>query len=85
MKTTWNELLTEARELAKDQTAIVAVAPEGVDLNKRFDNGYGGEEGEPFCAWSETHIYFPICYDGSEWVGAAPRNPCDYGLGHQGG
>ena len=34
---------------------------------------------------SANWVYFPICYDGAEWVGHAPRNPCDIAMEHQGG
>ena len=50
-----------------------------------FDAGYGAEEGVAFTAWSENYVYFPINYDGAEWVGHAPRNPCDIKMEHQGG
>jgi hypothetical protein len=55
------------------------------ELHKEFDDGYGGTEGSPFTAWSENWVYFPLCYDGAEWVGCAPRNPCGKAMEHQGG
>ena len=70
---------------------------DGEDFNKRvctlsetelrvvFDSGFGGTEGKPFTAWGEKWVYFPIVYDGAEWVGHAPRNPCDISMEHQGG
>lgn len=30
-----------------------------------------------FLAWTPTRVYFPVKYDGGEWVESAPRNPCD--------
>lgn len=36
-------------------------------LNREFDDGFGGSEGEPFTAWGEKYVYFPVVYDGSEW------------------
>ena len=54
-------------------------------LKVGFDSGYGSTEGEPFTAWGKNFVYFPICYDGAEWVGSAPRNPCDKAMVHQGG
>ena len=50
-----------------------------------FDSGFGGSEGEPFTAWSESYVYFPVVYDGAEWVGRVPRHPCDVPTKHQGG
>ena len=55
------------------------------EMKRKFDGGYGGEEGSPFTAWGEKYVYFPICYDGSEWIGHAPRNPCAERMPHQGG
>lgn len=54
-------------------------------LHEWFDDDYGGTEGQPFTAWSANWVYFPICYDGREWIGKAPRHPCDYSCKHQGG
>ena len=55
------------------------------ELTKEFDDGYGGSEGKSFTAWSEKYVYFPIVYDGSEWIGRAKRNPCDEPTEHMGG
>jgi len=57
-------------------------------MDEEFDDGAGGPEGRPFTAWSLDTVFFPIVYDGSEWVGSAPRNPTaralKHGLKHQG-
>jgi len=53
------------------------------EMAVKFDGGYGWPEGKPFTAWSETHVYFPLEYDGSESVGRVPRDPCDESMEHQ--
>lgn len=55
------------------------------ELDELFDNGYGAEAGIPFTLWTKEYVYFPICYDGAEWAGSAPRNPNNEKLRHQGG
>lgn len=55
------------------------------ELRKEFNEGYGMHEGEAFTAWGEKYVYFPIVYDGAEWVGKAPRNPSDEATEHMGG
>ena len=51
-----------------------------------FDSGYGGVEGIAFMLWTGSYVYFPIMYDGAEWVESVPRNPTDdVKLGHFGG
>ena len=55
------------------------------ELETTFDDDFGGIEGCPFTAWSENWVYFPVQYDGSEWVGSVPRNPCDIKTEHIGG
>lgn len=80
---TWRKMLCE--KLVENQDVLVACTLNDEGLDKEFDSGFGGEEGAPFTAWGETWVYFPICYDGAEWVGCAPRNPCDWALEHQGG
>lgn len=77
---TWREMI-----YLNDGDHLIAVAPDESVLDVQFDAGYGGTEGPDFLAWSETHVYFPVCYDGAESVGAAPRNPTSKGQPHVGG
>lgn len=55
------------------------------ELDVEFDNSYGTENGQPFTTWTTWFVYFPICYDGSEWCGSIPRNPQESPSSHQGG
>lgn len=77
----WRELINSA--LGDDKLIACTLSNEELDI--KFDSGYGGSEGKPFTAWSETRVYFPIVYNGSEWVESAPRNPCDEATKHFGG
>lgn len=77
----WKKMIAEE---AGDDVIIACTLTEE-QLLREFDSGYGGTEGDAFTAWSEKYVYFPICYDGAEWVGKAPRNPCDEATGHMGG
>lgn len=77
----WKKLIKEA---AKDDEIISCTLTEE-ELLKSFDDGFGGSEGKIFTAWSENYVYFPVVYDGAEWVGRAPRNPCNEATAHQGG
>lgn len=81
----WYDMLkARMEEDGEDFTARHCTLDE-VALKKDFDDGVGGgTEGEPFTAWGENWVYFPICHDGEEWVGHAPRNPCDTAMDHQG-
>lgn len=71
--------------LGKDFDDILECTLTDEELLVEFDNGYGGAEGMPFTAWSEDYVYFPVVYDGAEWVGRVPRNPCDKVTYHHGG
>lgn len=82
--TSWRLELDAAMEQS-DPGPIVAIAPPGIDLDKKFDGGYGGPKGEPVLIWTERYVYFPVQYDGSEWLGRAPRNPRPEPQGHHGG
>lgn len=55
------------------------------ELELPFDSGYGCINGKPFTLWTQTRVYFPVVYDGSEWVASVPRNPCDEACEHVGG
>ena len=78
---TWKQLLEDCAKGDK----IIACTLTDDELNTEFDDGYGGIEGEPFTAWGEKYVYFPATYDGSEWVGRVPRNPCNDKTVHIGG
>jgi len=55
------------------------------ELDREFDPDYGGTEGEPFTVWTKDYIYFPVCYDGSEWATSISRHPNGKATGHVGG
>ncbi len=55
------------------------------ELDREFDEDYGLTQGLPFTVWTAKHVYFPIVYDGSEWVGCVARNPDGKPTKHQGG
>lgn len=55
-------------------------------LKTPFFSGFGAEEGCAFCIMTEEFVYFPLCYDGSEFIGYAPRIPSKIqACYHQGG
>lgn len=83
--TSWTNDLKEAFKTTGDDYSKMITTLSDEELNVRFDDGFGGTEGPPFTAWGEKYVYFPVCYDGSEWVGWAPRNPCDEKCDHFGG
>lgn len=84
-KTTWRQQLEIARDDNGDTTPIIAYAPANSAIwDKEFDNGYGSPEGSNVLAWSETHVYFPVVYDGAEWIESAPRDPQEFGQPHVG-
>jgi hypothetical protein len=83
VKTTWRKEFENAR--GADSSPVVAVAPDEAALDVEFDNGYGGSEGPQVLIWTEERVYFPAVYDGSEWLGSAPRNPTTEGQAHVGG
>ena len=82
MITWYTEIKDKAMEHGEE---IIECTLSEEELHRKFDDGYGEEKGSAFTAWSENWVYFPICYDGSEWVGCAPRNPCGKEMEHQGG
>ena len=81
----WKDLLAQECRKHGDklQDLIMTLTPE--ELIQPFNDDFGGTEGHPFTAWSENWVYFPVQYDGSEWVGSVPRNPCDIKTKHIGG
>jgi hypothetical protein len=85
-KESWHDLLQyELNEHKETFDDIIYVTLSDVELNEKFYPGYGCEEGRPFTAWTAKRVYFPVCYDGSEWVGSVPRDPCGEPTKHVGG
>lgn len=84
-KTTWGNMLKKAFAKNKENYLKMKTTLTEEGLNKEFNCGFGGSEGEPFTAWGEKYVYFPVVYDGAEWVGSAPRNPCKEKCSHVGG
>lgn len=83
--TTWKILISEAFEGNDSWESVIRCTASEAELNIEFDNGYGGARGIPFTLWTHDRVYFPVCYDGAEWVGSAPRNPCGIAMEHIGG
>ena len=82
----WREMIrSEINGIEGEDVKLVACTLSDEDFDRNFDDGYGGPEGSAFTAWTENRVYFPVCYDGAEFVGSAPRNPCDEATDHQGG
>lgn len=77
----WKTML--AQQASGD--VIIACTLTDAELLEDFDDGYGCTAGKPFTAWSAKYVYFPVQYDGAEWVGSAPRNVCDEATYHVGG
>jgi hypothetical protein len=82
---TWKELLKYELENRGDKFEDLKMTLTDEELVKEFDDGYGGSEGVPFTAWSKKYVYFPVVYDGEEWVGSAPRTVCEEKTSHIGG
>ena len=55
------------------------------ELLMEFYDGYGGSEGKPFTLWTTNRVYFPVVYDGAEWVESVSRNPDGKPTYHFGG
>ena len=70
---------------ASDALSSVAYAPDEATFDESFDAGHGSTSGKPVLAWTADRVYFPVVYDGAEWMGSAPRNPVPEGQTHEGG
>lgn len=84
--TNWKKLIQDEMERQGETFEdLVECTLNDEELVVEFDNGYGGEEGKPFTLWTTNRVYFPVVYDGSEWVGSVSRNPDGKPTYHLGG
>ena len=82
----WKALITFEMEMEDESwDNVVSCTLTEEELREYFDNGFGGEEGKPFTLWTKTRVYFPVCYDGKEWVSSVSRNPDGEPTHHIGG
>jgi hypothetical protein len=86
MHTTWKSLIIEAmQEQGETWEDVVGTTLTPEERDKEFYCGFGGSEGCPFTLWTTKRVYFPVVYDGAEWVASVPRSPCDEKTRHVGG
>lgn len=82
----WKTMLTEElQENGESWDDVESNTMTEEQMEKCFDNGYGGSEGIPFTVWTKNKVYFPVVYDGAEWVGSISRNPDGKPTSHHGG
>lgn len=78
-KTLIQEVLTARGETTDD---IIASTFKPGEDELMFNPDYGNYEGVPFTLWTHKFVYFPVQYDGREWVDSIPRFPCDEATYH---
>ena len=84
--TTWRALITdEMNRHGEDWDDVIDHAFAEGDMDTEFDDGYGGADGSPFTLWTHHRVYFPVVYDGAEWVGSVNRYPDAEPTKHVGG
>ena len=58
---------------------------DGKWLDYYFDDDSKKIEGESFTIWTKSRVYFPVQYNGCEWVESVSRNPDGKPTHHIGG
>lgn len=83
---TWRKLI-EKELNAQNETWVDVVSCTLLEkeLDEEFDAGFGLPEGKPFTLWTHDRVYFPVCYDGAEWVSSVSRLPDAVPTKHVGG
>lgn len=64
----------EDGEFCEDESERVLKVGDPV-LHKRRHFSFGGADGPPVYAWTETHVIVPCCHDGKQWHKAVPLTP----------
>jgi hypothetical protein len=72
--TNWRKLITkELEKQGETWESVVFSTLSPTELVEAFDCGIGGENGRAFTVWTKKRVYFPVCYDGSEWCASVSR------------
>jgi hypothetical protein len=83
---TWRKLIgNEMSDCGDSWKQVVSCTLTSEELDVEFDTDWGAVEGKAFTLWTHTRVYFPVCYDGAEWVSSVSRNPDGHPTNHQGG
>lgn len=84
---TWRKLIEREMEDNEDSFDNLVDSVGSIEgwLDELFECGYGKVSGSAFTLWTERRVYFPVRFDGCEWCGSVPRNPCKDVTIHQGG
>jgi len=81
--TTWRVEITETmKESGESWEDVVQTTLTDEEMDRVFDGGFGSVCGCAFTLWTKERVYFPMSYDGAEYVKSVPRNPCDERVGH---
>ena len=84
--TNWKKLIQQEMENHNETFKdVVECTLTDEELMVEFYDGYGCSEGAPFTLWTTHRVYFPMVYDGDEWVGSVSRNPDGKPTYHFGG
>ena len=65
----WYEMLKEEFEVRGDNFENMITTLNEEELIEKIKI-------KAFTAWGEKYVYFPVCADGYNDIGSAPRNPC---------
>lgn len=86
MRTCWKQRLGEAlEENGESWDDVESNTMTDEEMLTVFNDGHGGSEGCSFTVWTKNSVYFPVVYDGAEWVGRVSRNPDGVPTAHMGG
>jgi len=84
--TTWKEqILKEMDKVGETFQDVVSCTLTDKELLKKFNRSYGRKKGLTFTLWTSNRVYFPVVYDGAEWVESVSRNPDGKPTDHVGG
>lgn len=73
---TWRKLITEdMEEYGETWADLVSLTLTDSELDTIFDAQEYAMQGKPFTAWSKRRVYFPVVYDGKEFVASVSRHP----------
>lgn len=73
---TWRDMIVAAiTKNGEGWRDVEASTLTNAELDREIKGELCGPQGAPFTLWTRKRVYFPVQFDGAEWVASVSRHP----------